>query len=105
MSNTNPQSSQDFAKSISDMDKYLEEQKAKRQAAANQLQDILNKRPLGNLAVNPFSMDFSPTKLDMNLQKQLSAQFGLKFDETSTLGAKPKLDATQWRLRTRAIQV
>ena len=95
----------DISKSISDMDKYLEEQKKKRQDAANQLQDILNKRPLGNLTVDPFSDDFAPAKLDLNLQKELSAQFGLKFDDSTSLGAKPKPDATQWRLRTRAIRV
>jgi hypothetical protein len=100
---TNPD--QDFSKNISDMDKYLEEQKKKRQEAANQLQDILNKRPLGNLNVDPFSNDFAPSKLDLNLQKELSAQFGLKFDGPENLGAKPKPDATQWRLRTRAIRV
>jgi hypothetical protein len=98
-------SNQDFSKNIADMDKYLEEQKKKRQEAANQLQDILNKRPLGNLTVDPFSDDFAPTKLDINLQKELSAQFGLKFDDPNTLGVKPKPDATQWRLRTRAIRV
>jgi hypothetical protein len=100
-----PASSQDFAKNIADMDKYLEDQKKKRQEAANQLQDILNKRPLGNLNVDPFSSDFAPGKLDLNLQKQLSAQFGLKFDDPNSVGTKPKPDATQWRLRTRAIRV
>jgi hypothetical protein len=96
---------QDFSKSIADMDQYLEEQSKKRQEAANQLQDILNKRPLGNLTVDPFSDDFAPAKLYLNLQKELSAQFGLKFDNPESLGAKPKPDATQWRLRTRAIRV
>ena len=96
---------QDFSKNIADMDQYLEEQKKKRQEAANQLQDILNKRPLGNLTVDPFSDDFAPAKLDLNLQKQLSAQFGLKFEDSASLGTKPKPDATQWRLRTRAIRV
>jgi len=95
----------DISKGIADMDKYLEEQKKKRQEAANQLQDILNKRPLGNLTVDPFSDDFAPAKLDMNLQKELSAQFGLTFDNPASLGTKPKPDATQWRLRTRAIRV
>jgi hypothetical protein len=95
----------DISKGIADMDKYLEEQKKKRQEAANQLQDILNKRPLGNLTVDPFSDDFAPAKLDMNLQKELSAQFGLTFDNPGSLGNKPKPDATQWRLRTRAIRV
>ena len=95
----------DFTKSIADMDKYLEEQKKKRQEAADQLQNILNKRPLGNLKVDPFSDDFAPSKLDVNLQKQLSAQFGIKFDEAGGVGTKPKPDATQWRLRTRAIRV
>ena len=95
----------DISKSISDMDKYLDEQKKKRQEAANQLQDILNKRPLGNLTVDPFSDDFAPAKLDLHLQKELSAQFGLTFDNPASLGAKPKPDATQWRLRTRAIRV
>jgi hypothetical protein len=95
----------DISKGIADMDKYLEEQKKKRQEAANQLQDILNKRPLGNLTVDPFSDDFAPSKLDINLQKELSAQFGLTFDNPTSLGTKPKPDATQWRLRTRAIRV
>jgi hypothetical protein len=95
----------DISKGIADMDKYLEEQKKKRQEAANQLQDILNKRPLGNLTVDPFSDDFAPAKLDISLQKELSAQFGLTFDSPASLGTKPKPDATQWRLRTRAIRV
>ena len=105
MPDATPASTQDFAKNIADMDKYLEEQKKKRQDAANQLQEILNKRPLGNLTVDPFSDDFAPAKLDLNLQKQLSAQFGLKFEDSASLGTKPKPDATQWRLRTRAIRV
>lgn len=96
---------QDFSKGIADMDKYLEEQQKKRQEAANQLQNILNQRPLGNLQIDPFSDDFAPGKLDLNLQKELSAQFGLKFDGPETLGVKPKPDATQWRLRTRAMRV
>jgi thioredoxin-like negative regulator of GroEL len=97
--------SDDFSQSIDAMDKYLEEQKKKRQDAANQLQNILNKRPLGNLAVNPFSDDFSLAKLDVNLQKQLSAQFGIKVDDQGSVGTKPKPDATNWRLRTRAMRV
>lgn len=95
----------DIADSTAQMDKYLEEQRKKRQEAANQLQEILNKRPLGNLKVDPFSDDFAPAKLDLDLQKQLSAQFGLKFDEGKGLGTKPKPDATQWRLRTKAMRV
>jgi hypothetical protein len=105
MSENSSKNEQDFAKNIADMDQFLEEQRKKRQDAANQLQEILNKRPLGNLNVNPFSNDFSPNKLDLNLQKQLSAQFGLQFGETEPLGTKPKPDATQWRLRTRALRV
>jgi hypothetical protein len=97
--------SADLTDSTAQMDKYLEEQRKKRQDAANQLQEILNKRPLGNLKVDPFSDDFSPAKLDLDLQKQLSAQFGLKFDEGKGLGTKPKPDATQFRLRTKAIRV
>jgi hypothetical protein len=100
-----PASSQDFAKNIQEMDRYLEEQKRKRQEAANQLQEILNKRPLGKVNVDPFSDVFAPGKLDLNLQKQLSAQFGLKFEDSQSIGSKPKPDATQWRLRTRAIRV
>jgi hypothetical protein len=100
-----PASSDDFSQSIDAMDKYLEEQKKKRQDAAAQLQDILNKRPLGNLTVNPFSDDFALAKLDINLQKQLSAQFGLTLDSQVSAGSKPKPDATSWRLRTRAIRV
>jgi hypothetical protein len=97
--------SEDISDSTAKMDKYLEEQRKKRQDAANQLQEILNKRPLGNLKVDPFSDDFAPAKLDLNLQKQLSAQFGLKFDDAKGLGIKPKPDATQFRLRTKAMRV
>jgi hypothetical protein len=96
---------EDTSDSTAQMDKYLEEQRKKRQDAANQLQEILNKRPLGNLKVDPFSDDFAPSKLDVNLQKLLSAEFGLKFDDGKGLGTKPKADATQWRLRTKAIRV
>jgi hypothetical protein len=89
---------------VVDWDKYLEEQNKLRQEAANQFQKIMDDSPIKGMNIDPFSEMFSSKKIDLDLQKQLSAQFGLKFEDKS-LGSKPKPDASQWRLKTRAIKV
>lgn len=100
-SNQNAQTSET---KVVDWDKYLEEQNKLRQEAANKFQEIMNDSPIKGLNIDPFSEMFSSQNIDLELQKQLSAQFGLKFEDKS-LGTKPKADATQWRLKTRAIKV
>lgn len=98
------QQSQTSGTKVVDWDKYLEEQTKLRQEAANQFQKIMDNSPIKGTNIDPFSDIFSSNKIDLDLQKQLSAQFGLKFED-KTLGEKPKADATQWRLKTRAIKV
>jgi hypothetical protein len=95
---------QTSATKVVDWDKYLEEQNKLRQEAANQFQKIMDDSPIKGMNIDPFSEIFSSKKIDLDLQKQLSAQFGLKFEDKG-LGTKPKPDATQWRLKTRAIKV
>lgn len=83
---------------------YVTEQQRERQIAAARVQDLMNESGLSVRGINPLAPEFSEVALDLEFQRQLSLQHGLKLDQVEPVDTS-KPDVSRWRQRTRALKV
>lgn len=89
---------------ISKWEDYVSEQQEKRAEAAAAVQDIMDASGLSARGVDPRDPAFAELALDLEFQRQVSLQFGLKLDKAMPVDTS-KPDVSRWRQRTRALKV
>lgn len=83
---------------------FLEVQKALRVKQAAQLQEIMDISGLSAKGVDPSDPVFAQIAGDLEFQRQLSLQYGLRLDKAEPVDVS-KPDVSRWRQRTRALKV
>ena len=89
---------------LSKWENFVQEQHEKRAQAAAVVQDIMDASGLSARGVDPSAPEFAEIALDLEFQRQVSLQFGLKLDKAQPVDTS-KPDASRWRQRTRALKV
>lgn len=89
---------------IAKWENYVNEQQQRRVEAAAAMQDIMDASGLSARGVDPRDPAFAELALDLEFQRQVSLQFGLKLDKALPVDTS-KPDVSRWRQRTRALKV
>lgn len=85
-------------------DHFVAEQHQKRAEAAAVVQQLMDQSGLSARGVDPTAPEFAEIALDLEFQRQLSLQYGLKLDKALPVD-RSKPDVSRWRQRTRALKV
>ena len=89
---------------IAKWENYVSEQQDKRVEAAAAMQEIMDASGLSARGVDPRDPAFAELALDLEFQRQISLQYGLKLDKALPVDTS-KPDVSRWRQRTRALKV
>jgi hypothetical protein len=95
---------EDMQAKIAQWEAYLVEQQRLRLKAAAEVQQIMDVSGLSAKGVHPSDPAFAQLAFDLEFQKQVSLQYGLKLEPGEPID-RDKADASMWRQRTSALKV